>query len=195
MIKKVTIYGEICSGTNYLEELLVKNFDVKIVWTYGWKHFFGFNNLSNSDDVLFIGIVRNLVDWVNSVYREKHHLPNSVCKSIYALLNNKYYYIDKRNKKDIEIMKGRNIETKKRYTNIFEMRHIKNKFLIEKMPFLVKNYCLITYDDLKHNFASTMNKIKSYNLQIKNNIEFPLNTQYYKKTNRIFKDKEKKKCN
>ena len=170
MIKKIQIYGERCSGTNYLEELLVKNFDVKIVWTYGWKHFFGFNNLSNSDGVLFIGIVRNLVDWVNSVYREKHHLPNSVCKNIDALLNNKYYYIDKRNKKDVEIMKGRNIETKKRYNNIFEMRHIKNKFLIENMPSLVKNYCLITYDDLKHNFASTMDKIKSYNLQIKNNI-------------------------
>ena len=33
------------------------------------------NDLSNSDDVLFIGIVRNLEDWINSLYREKHHLP------------------------------------------------------------------------------------------------------------------------
>ena len=44
VIKKVTIYGERCSGTNYLEELIVSNFDVKITWEYGWKHFFGFNN-------------------------------------------------------------------------------------------------------------------------------------------------------
>jgi hypothetical protein len=188
MIKKVTIYGDICSGTNYLEELLVKNFDVKIVWTYGWKHFFGFNNLSNSDDVLFIGIVRNIVDWVNSVHRKKWHLPESVCKNINSLLNNKYYCINKRNKQ--EIMEARNIETNKKYKNIFESRHTKNKFLIEKMPLLVKNYCLITYDELKNNFTSTMNIIKSYNLEIKNNIEFPINNKYYKKTNRIFKDKE-----
>lgn len=39
MIKKVTIYGERCSGTNYLEELLTENFDVTLVWDYGWKHF------------------------------------------------------------------------------------------------------------------------------------------------------------
>jgi len=74
-MKKVTIYGERCSGTNYLEELLLLNFDVETVWDYGWKHFFGFNDLTNSDDTLFIGIIRNLEDWINSLYREKHHLP------------------------------------------------------------------------------------------------------------------------
>jgi hypothetical protein len=72
---KVTIYGERCSGTNYLEELLRLNFNVEIVWNFGWKHFFGTNDLSHSDDVLFIGIIRNLEDWINSFYREQHHLP------------------------------------------------------------------------------------------------------------------------
>ena len=57
MIKQVTIYGERCSGTNYLEQLLLSNFEVEITWEYGWKHFFGHADLSNSDDVLFIGIV------------------------------------------------------------------------------------------------------------------------------------------
>ena len=79
MIKRVAIYGERCSGTNYLEELLKLNFDVEITWEYGWKHFFGFNNLEGSDDVLFIGIVRNLEDWVNSFFREKHHVPKNLC--------------------------------------------------------------------------------------------------------------------
>ena len=74
MIHTVTIYGERCSGTNYLENLLINNFDVEITWIYGRKHFFGFNDLNNSDDVLFIGIVRNIFDWINSLYREKHHL-------------------------------------------------------------------------------------------------------------------------
>ena len=74
-MKKVTIYGERCSGTNYLEELLLLNFDVEIVWDYDWKHFFGFNDLTNSDDTLFMGTIRNLEDWINSFYREKHHLP------------------------------------------------------------------------------------------------------------------------
>ena len=49
---KVTIYGERCSGTNYLEALLKLNFDVQIVRNYGSKHFFGFKDLNNTDDVL-----------------------------------------------------------------------------------------------------------------------------------------------
>ena len=57
---------------------------------------------------------------------------------------------------------------------------IKNKYLIETMPKLVKNYCLITYDDLVNDFDSTMNLIKNYDLQVKNNINFPLNVEHYK---------------
>jgi hypothetical protein len=75
MIKKFTIYGERCSGTNYLESVMKFNFDTKLTWEYGWKHFFGFHVLENCDDTLFICIVRNLPDWVNSFFREKHHLP------------------------------------------------------------------------------------------------------------------------
>jgi len=178
MIKKITIYGERCSGTNYLEELLVHNFDAKIVWNYGWKHFFGFNELKNCDDVLFIGIVRNLTDWINSFYKEKHHLPKSISENVGTFLNNEFYSVDNENK---EINNDRNIYTKNRYKNIFELRHTKNKFLVEDMPKLVKNYLLITYDDLVNNFVNTMNKIKNCNLQIKKSITFPLNVLYYKK--------------
>ena len=78
-------------------------------------------------------------------------------------------------------MTDRNIETGERYKNIFELRSVKNKFLIEKMPTLVKNYCLITYDDLTNNFIDIMNKLRDCGLKIKNGIEFPLNISYYKK--------------
>jgi hypothetical protein len=176
-MKKVTIYGERCSGTNYLEELLLLNFDVEIVWNYGWKHFFGYNDLSNTDDVLFIGIVRNLYDWINSFYRNPHHLPTDLTKDVNNFLNNTFYSYDNNN----EIMTDRNMETNERYTNIFELRRIKNKFLIKKMPTLVKNYCLITYDDLVNNFTDIMNKLKDCGLKIKNDIIFPLNISYYKK--------------
>ena len=73
-ITRFTIYGERCSGTNYLQELIELNFDVETTWDYGWKHFFGFNDLLNSDDTLFICIVRNPIDWINSLYKNKHHL-------------------------------------------------------------------------------------------------------------------------
>jgi len=177
MLNKVTIYGERCSGTNYLEQLLVTNFEINIIWNYGWKHFFGYNDLSNSDDVLFIGIVRNIYDWINSFYREQHHLSLEF-RDLSKFLDSEFYSVyDLQNN---EIMQDRNLENNKRYKNIFELRHVKNKFLIEIMPKLVKNYLLITYDDLINNFNGIMNEIKKYNLIVKPNIEFPLNIFYYK---------------
>jgi hypothetical protein len=194
-MKKVTIYGERCSGTNYLEELLLLNFDVEIVWDYGWKHFFGFDDLTNSDDTLFIGIIRNLEDWINSLYREKHHLPQHLTENIDIFLTNTFYSvtIDPITYQETcdEIMRDRNIDTGERYKNIYELRLVKNKYLIEKMPNLVKNYCLITYDDLLDSFLDVMNKLKNCGLKIKDDINFPLNVYYFKKEkNVLFQKKE-----
>ena len=54
MLKNVVIYGERCSGTNYLEELLEINFVVeRIEEKYGWKHFYySFNQIIKNDDAV-----------------------------------------------------------------------------------------------------------------------------------------------
>ena len=187
MIKKLTIYGERCSGTNYLEELITANFDVNITWEYGWKHFFGFNDLSNNDETLFIGIIRNPYDWINSFYREQHHLPKYFI-NIDNFLNSEIISFDA---SDNEIMDDRNMHTKERYKNIFELRNTKFKFLTEDMPSLVKNYLLITYDDLLNMFNNTIDKIKDKGLIVKSGINYPVNIKYYKKTDTLF-EKDKK---
>uniref|UniRef100_A0A6C0HNS3 Methyltransferase domain-containing protein n=1 Tax=viral metagenome TaxID=1070528 RepID=A0A6C0HNS3_9ZZZZ len=187
-MNKFTIYGERCSGTKYLEELVLLNFDVVIVWDYGLKHFFGFSDLTNSDDVLFIGIVRNLDDWINSLYREKHHLPTHLTENIDTFLTDTFYSITAEG----ELMEEDiNIDTGERYKNIYELRLVKNKYLIEKMPKLVKNYCLITHDDLVDSFVDIMNKLKNFGLKIKDSIDFPLNV-YYNLNDKLslFKKKE-----
>ncbi len=189
-IKKVTIYGERCSGTNYLEELLINNFDVEIVWDHGWKHFFGFADLNkeNSQDVLFIGIVRNIFDWINSLYTFNWHIPKYLINRR-KFLNSEFFSIDKRD--GLENMKDRNMLTGERYKNIFELRSTKNQFLIEQMPGLVQNYLLFTYEDLTNNFEDVMNRIKEKGLVVKRDICFPINVTYYKKkTDRQFVKKK-----
>ena len=42
MITQFTIFGERCSGTNYLEECILNNFDINVTWKYGWKLFLDF---------------------------------------------------------------------------------------------------------------------------------------------------------
>jgi hypothetical protein len=182
MIKKFTIFGERCSGTNYLEELITANFDVNVTWDYGWKHFFGFNDLKNSDDTLFIGIVRNPYDWINSLYKIPYHIPDHIILNVNTFLNSEFYSFEEGK----EIIKDRNIyNPKKRYKNIFQMRYVKLDYLINHMPRLVKNYIFIKYEDLIDYFNDTMNKIQQKGLTIRENINYPVNKTYYKKDKNI----------
>ena len=202
MLKRYTIYGERCSGTNYLENIININFDVNITFEYGWKHFFGFqdNVLKKSDDTLFICIVRNLPDWINSFYRQKYHLPLKYKKNmseeekIDEFLNKEFWsFNDNDENRDTtkELMEDRNIYTGERYKNIFELRHTKIKWMLEDLPNKVKNYIFIRYEDLINDFDKTLLKIKDKGLEVKKNINFPLNTDCYK-NNRKFKFKKKK---
>lgn len=189
-IKKFTIYGERCSGTNYLEKLILKNFVVTLTWEYGFKHFFGFNNnLDTSDDTLFICIVRDIHDWLNSFFREPHHLPLryeniSLEDKIDKFLNSEFWSFDDSNEnRDInkEIMEDRNIYNGSRYQNIFELRHIKLKYMFEDLPKKVKNYILIRYEDLINDFTFTMTRIKNKGLKINNYDNIFKNSDNYKK--------------
>mgnify|MGYP003685837379 CR=1 FL=1 len=185
MLKKYTIYGERCSGTNYLQNIMNLNFDIKITHEYGKKHFFGFQDekLKKSDDTLFICIVRNPVDWVNSLYREKYHIAKHLRKNITDFLNKEFYsYNDKHSglMDGREIMEDRNIYTGKRYKNIFELRHTKIKWMMEELPNKVKNYIFIKHEDLLYDFKNTLLKINEKGVKIKDNIKFPINSKTYK---------------
>jgi hypothetical protein len=172
-ITKYTIYGERNSGTNYLVHLIDKNFDINITWDYGWKHFFGHNDLSNTDDTLFIAIVRNPYDWLNSMYKTPYHIEH-MNRNIEKFCLDEIFSVIGFGNYD-EIMQDRNIYTKMRYKNIFELRHIKLKFLIDDMPNKVKKYILIRHEDLLDDFENTMNKIKNMGLKVKDNMQFPSN--------------------
>ena len=177
MIKFFTIYGERCSGTNFLLHALEDNFELEFSFTYAWKHFFGhyqFNNLNEENETLFIGIIRNPIDWIDSFYNKMHHVPPENKISIHAFLFNEFYSIYENSSK--EIMEDRNILTKDRYKNIFQLRYIKNNYLINEMPKLVKNYLLIRYEDLRDNYEVVLEFIgKKFNLKRKNNL--PENNQ------------------
>lgn len=174
MIKYFTIYGERCSGTNFLMNAILNNFEIEYTTKYAWKHFFGyynfddlFLNTDNDNKTLFIGIIRDPVLWIDSFYKKMHHVPNENRKTIKTFLFNEFYslYEDSNN----EIMEDRNIITKERYKNIFELRRVKNNFLIQEMPQKVKNYLLIRYEDLRDNYETILEYF---------HIKFKLNKKY-----------------
>lgn len=180
-IKKFIIYGERCSGTNFLENAILENFNIEISWEQGSKHFFCFNNYDkrNFDDTLYIGIIRNPIYWINSFSKELHHVPEINRKNLHNFLFNEFYSVND----EIEVLpklqtvlfnnkpqkayrysimlEDLNYITNKKYKNIFELRKLKNEYLMNIMPTKVKNYVLINYEDLLNNYEGTLEFIKN----------------------------------
>lgn len=167
MCTRFTILGERCSGTNYLEKLMLTNFEIELTWNYGHKHFFGFAdyNINNDEDnILFIGIVRNPIDWIYSLYQSHHHIPNFPKLFMNFLLDKFYSVYD-----DKSIIKSDlNYKTNTKYKNIFESRKYKNDYLINIMPTKVKNYILINYEYLRDHTFILLELLKNtFNLKTK----------------------------
>jgi len=160
------IFGERCSGTNFLEQALLENFHIKIHEHQINKHFFGQKELPKEDNILYIGIVRDPYTWINSLYKYPYHIDKTIRYNKQLFINSEIYSKDHNN----EIMQDRNIFTKERYKNIFELRKVKLEFLYDKMPLLAKNYILIKYEDLRDDYENTLNFIK---------VQFNLFTKYY----------------
>ena len=194
--RKFVILGERCSGTNFLEEALTQNFDITYTSEYGSKHFFCNNNYTTaSEDTVFIGIVRNPIYWLNSFSKELHHIP-SINKPLRNFLFNEFYSVfdEQQNKKsmmDFNIFsnnvsepinpKDLNYLNGNKYKNIFEMRKLKNHYLMNIMPRKVKNYILINYESLLYNYDATLNTLQSKFDLVKKN-ETYVKIKNYKKS-------------
>lgn len=73
-IQRIQIFGERCSGTNYLEQLLAGNLPgVSFTSGFGFKHFFPRMDADGSTDCLFVVIYRDPFDWLRSIYRNPWH--------------------------------------------------------------------------------------------------------------------------
>ncbi len=187
-IKKFVIYGERCSGTNFLENTIKTNFGLELRSDFGSKHFFCFNKYhQNLDNTLFIGIVRNPIYWINSLSKELYHIPNEN-KPLDKFLFNEFYSVEnKTNKLQIKDLNYANLN---KYKNIFEMRKMKNSYLINVMPKKVKNYILINYESLLYNYNYTLDYI-STRFNIKKIYEEYKQIKQYKKADNFNFNKQR----
>jgi hypothetical protein len=174
------IYGERCSGTNFLDNAMQTNFNLHLRTDLGSKHFFCFNKYDiTHDDTLFIGIIRNPIYWINSFSTELHHVP-AENQNINNFLHNEFYSVEENS--NTIILKDLNWRTVKIYNNIFELRKMKNFYLLNVMKKKVKNYILINYESLLYNYDFTLDFIKKrFNLSSKFPIFKPV--KQYKKSN------------
>jgi hypothetical protein len=152
-------------------------------------------------NTLFIGIIRNPIYWLNSFSKELYHVPEHNRKNLTTFLFNEFYSVhdeidttSKPQDSNIFTMNNKfythkynlnyndlNYTNGKKYKNIFELRKLKNDYLINVMPTKVDNYVLINYEDLLYNMEITLNTIKQeFNLVQRNSSFVPV--QKYKKS-------------
>jgi hypothetical protein len=198
MIKRIQIFGERCSGTNYLESLVKSNFnDIEITWDYGWKDFFPQNiDKNNHDDCLFLVIFRNPYDWLSSFHNNPHHVDKTLKNLTFSEFIRKEWkcvYNSESGTKESdpnfgkEMMFERNPETGDRFKNILEMRNYKvEAFLSLKNKVL--NYEKFRYEDLRDNPNILKGLSKEFKLKPKESDIIPYT--YYKDTNQIYQPKE-----
>jgi hypothetical protein len=137
MIKKIKIYGERNSGTNFLYKLLVNNLELKTIEMHefdkknnivrGWKHGipneFGYYT-KLYDCTLFIYIIRPIEDWLVSSYYHPYHVKRK---------NNFNQFLTetmKSNEKKWKRKNGKILNSDDNGKTIFEIRYYKlNKHL------------------------------------------------------------------
>lgn len=173
-IKRIQIYGERASGTNFLKQLLVKNIpNIAHTNQYGWKHFFPPETFPNSNKCLFIVIYRNPFDWLRSIHLQPHHTHPSLRKISFSdFIRTEWHCIwdelanvlpdDEKYGK--EMLFERNPKTGDRFENIIKLRNAKNK-AFEKLKKEVEFVEYVRYEDLIKNPLDFISKIKEkYNL-------------------------------
>lgn len=177
MIKDFQLYGERCSGTNYFHGIfqILTGLPGKETYIkkYGWKHFFLSIDYSNKiksdgDNILFIGLVRDPYDWLNSLFNKQYHLPLNNRKNMKSFLLSQYWSTHRVQPNDLaetEIMEDRNWNGK-RFKNIFEARKVKCEYLFYELPKIAQNSYFVNYTNWLEDTKEQTEKIsKQFDLR------------------------------
>jgi len=156
-MKQFTILGERNSGTHFLQYAMQFNFPL-LRYDRREKHFFGqeanrATELRDKEETLFLCIVRDPVEWIDSLFKRLHHVPPENAASIRAFLDNPWYSVDETGaliEGDIHLVSG------KTYRNIFEMRCTKLWYMQEVLPTLVPHVYFVRYEDLRDKYETIL---------------------------------------
>lgn len=169
-INKIQIYGERCTGTNYLEKLVEKNLkNVKISWDFGWKHFYHQNGVEQADNYLFIVLYRNPFDWIRSLYKTPWHTAPSLRNiSFSQFIRQEWHCVwDEHAEKHrwnseygTEMMFERDPLTQQRHPNVLKMRT--SKILNwESLKQKTQHHLHLTYEQLKQDPEGFVQQLSS----------------------------------
>lgn len=72
--RRIQVYGERCSGTNWIAQILRRNLPgMHIVDDFGWKHGWPLGEVTAATDTLFVVVHRDPFDWLRSLHQMPWH--------------------------------------------------------------------------------------------------------------------------
>jgi hypothetical protein len=202
-IKKFTVIGERCTGTNLAKALIERNLGLEYVELCA-KHYFQPTAFENKclNDLLVIATVRDPFQWVAAMWVNKHDMTiyqkHSMSKMLFSeqiAVYDDFKALDF----SMEIMENRHIYEKdsrfpvhnygRRYANIFEMRNVKHKFLLEDMPKLVPHFEVVNYESMRDEPETVLKKLCiDFDLIMPQEfVPIVENVKYYAKEGDVFK--------
>lgn len=166
---KFTIYGERCTGTNFIRKLVVDNFELDMVQLpdpiFGWKHFFGHEHnmsaIKSSMDCVIISIVRNPIDTLMSFWRNPHHQHPDRLVDLKTFLTGEFYSVYSKTALNEHWLDNNFEDGARRFKNIFEMRAVKGRFLFSTIPTLTSNCVFMRHEDLKSDPVKILTEIEA----------------------------------
>ncbi|MBT8232842.1 MAG: hypothetical protein HKO66_13785 [Saprospiraceae bacterium] len=188
---KIQIFGERCSGTNYLELLINNNFhDAQVKYQYGFKHLFKNDGLKKPIDEKFKGVVifRNPFDWLRSLHKLPHHAPEMMDISFSQFIRKPWRtymgpeWISASEKERQSIMIPERL--KESFENVFALRKYKIQ-TFKSFSQETDDIMYIRYEDLIQNPNDILKQI-GQKFGLSKRSEF-INISTYKKTDKKFK--------
>lgn len=152
--RRLVVFGDRNSGASFLRDLLLDLFDLSLASDFGNEtyHFGAGRNLSHDcEDILFVAVVRNPLDWIMTMKKDHAAL---------AHLNTSDTWEDvlfsdwrpggvaiplKEEEEDGALLW---LQKNKKYSSIFELRAWEGLFMSEDLPGDVRNFVMVKYEDI-----------------------------------------------
>lgn len=164
VIRRFVVVGQRQSGIDIVRHAMEESFELMDASDdLRYRHLLGKVCLGNVDDVLFISLARDPIQWMVSLF---YH-PKTV-----SLLNRKrwwYFFFHTFDLEDSEkqLRKYNNdtnsinhISLRTRYRNIFQMRAVETSYMLETLPKKFKHHALITYESFVTDPGAVLAKLQ-----------------------------------
>lgn len=136
MVSQFQVYGERCSGTNYIIRLLERNLkSAKFTEIFGFKHWFVDDSLTLPDTVLGVVVSRNSYDSLRSLHEKQWHthpklrglsLGDFLQTEWHCIWDDEFWGVDESDPRwETEMAHERNPETGERFSDVRAMLRAK----------------------------------------------------------------------